>query len=187
MEFHGESELEVKVDFRLGDRQVLTWDLEEGQLLNIGEILPADTGRWEYDGSKLRFLPGPVVGSGDGTISFRVKFPIRDRDVHTFPLPGAELPINGVSVLLPRGWTSDSAWVEKRLDHSSGRLLLIWGESDRRGEASLLQPGSRALCLATLILWFPYLLAFVSVVGIMGHLLHGIRTSRSGNMVTKEL
>jgi len=98
-----------------------------------------------------------------------------DREVHVFPVPASELPVSEISVLLPLGWTSDSTAVEKRLDHNSGRIMLIWRNPVNGAEARLLRPGSRTRILwATLIARLPYFATLASAIGIIGLTLYRI-------------
>jgi hypothetical protein len=187
MEFRGESELEIRADVRSTDELTLIWSVGETPILGLGDILPAGSGAWESVGSELKSYLKPANGTGC-ELSFTIDFPILDREVHVFPVPACEPPLREISVLLPRGWTSDSARVEKRLDQSSGRILLIWRNPGNGTEARLLRPGSRLrIFLATLIAGFPFILTLASATGIIGLTIYRIKAHSSGNGVTKEL
>jgi hypothetical protein len=181
MEFHGESELEIHAEVRSSDELTLIWSVEENPITGLGEILPAGSGTWESVESELRSLLRPSNGT-ECVLSFTVDFPVLDREVHVFPVPACEHPISEIKVLLPRGWTSDTAGVEKRLDRDSGRISLIWRNPGNGTEARLLRPGSRTRIIwATLISWIPYFLTLASAVGIIGLTMCRIKAHSSGN------
>ena len=164
MEFHGESELRVEVEVWAEGGVRLVWPIDGSSVISLGPIKPS--GYWEAgeEGLRAEILTTNV---SRGALSFSLSFPLEDGRTHAFPVPSSSpnLPIIEYGVLLPEGWTTDSAGVQKRLDGEGERIGLMWERPEQGSGARLLQPGSRAAMWKRFLTTFNVVsLAFLSTM-----------------------